>query len=253
VLPIAHNAGYLWPKGLFGKRPGTLTVSIGKPIRSSGKDAQTLMAEVEDWIEAEVARLGRPKACRVNAAAHAPAREGARGGRPMIARLRCATSSAARVRTTIGRAKTVNCVASRSRRAGRLPARPRATAHDRHADRAVRVTVRAPRWVPIREIEAALAERDAWVVRSLAEWRARRRDVLPARGNRRLDSLPRTRARARRPSATQEGNRSRSHQSFGAASCRATTSARSRRSSDAGCAMKPCGCSSHASPTSPRA
>jgi len=41
------------------------------------------------------------------------------------------------------------------------------------------LTVRAPRWVPIREIEAALAERGAWVVRSLAEWRARRRDVLP--------------------------------------------------------------------------
>jgi predicted metal-dependent hydrolase len=42
------------------------------------------------------------------------------------------------------------------------------------------LTVRAPRWVPIREIEAALVERDAWVVRSLAEWRARRRDVLPS-------------------------------------------------------------------------
>ena len=41
------------------------------------------------------------------------------------------------------------------------------------------LTVRAPRWVSIREIEAALAERDAWVIRSLAEWRARRRDVLP--------------------------------------------------------------------------
>jgi len=61
VLPIAHNAGYLWPKGLFGKRSGTLTVSIGKPIAASGKDPQTLMAEVEDWIEAEVARLGRPE------------------------------------------------------------------------------------------------------------------------------------------------------------------------------------------------
>jgi 1-acyl-sn-glycerol-3-phosphate acyltransferase len=60
VLPIAHNAGYLWPKGLFGKRAGTLTVSIGKAIPSLGKDAQTLMAEVESWIEAEVARLGRP-------------------------------------------------------------------------------------------------------------------------------------------------------------------------------------------------
>jgi 1-acyl-sn-glycerol-3-phosphate acyltransferase len=60
VLPVAHNAGYLWPKGLFGKRAGTLTVSIGKAIPSLGKDAQTLMAEVETWIEAEVARLGRP-------------------------------------------------------------------------------------------------------------------------------------------------------------------------------------------------
>jgi len=41
------------------------------------------------------------------------------------------------------------------------------------------LTVRAPRWVPIREIEVALVERDEWVVRSLAEWRGRRRDVLP--------------------------------------------------------------------------
>ncbi len=41
------------------------------------------------------------------------------------------------------------------------------------------LTVRAPRWVPIREVEAALIERAAWIVRSLAEWRARRRDVLP--------------------------------------------------------------------------
>jgi len=41
------------------------------------------------------------------------------------------------------------------------------------------LTVRAPRWVAIREIESALAERDAWVIRSLGEWRARRRDVFP--------------------------------------------------------------------------
>jgi predicted metal-dependent hydrolase len=41
------------------------------------------------------------------------------------------------------------------------------------------LTVRAPHWVPIREIEIALVERDEWVVHSLAEWRGRRRDVLP--------------------------------------------------------------------------
>ena len=60
ILPVAHNAGYLWPKGIFGKRPGTVIISIGKPIPSDGKDAQTLMREVESWIEAEVARIGLP-------------------------------------------------------------------------------------------------------------------------------------------------------------------------------------------------
>jgi predicted metal-dependent hydrolase len=41
------------------------------------------------------------------------------------------------------------------------------------------LTVRAPRWVSLRDIEVALLERAAWIVRSLAEWRARRRDVMP--------------------------------------------------------------------------
>jgi hypothetical protein len=42
------------------------------------------------------------------------------------------------------------------------------------------LTVRAPRWVTLRDIEAALAERAAWILRSLAEWRSRRRDVMPS-------------------------------------------------------------------------
>ena len=41
------------------------------------------------------------------------------------------------------------------------------------------LTVRAPKWVSLREIEAALVERATWILRSLAEWRARRRDVMP--------------------------------------------------------------------------
>ena len=42
------------------------------------------------------------------------------------------------------------------------------------------LTVRAPKWVTIREIEEALYERAAWIVRTLAEWRSRQRDVLPS-------------------------------------------------------------------------
>jgi 1-acyl-sn-glycerol-3-phosphate acyltransferase len=58
ILPVAHNAGYLWPKGLFGKRPGTITLSIGPSISTACKDMAELIKEVEDWIEGEVERLG---------------------------------------------------------------------------------------------------------------------------------------------------------------------------------------------------
>src|SRR5213596_2214162 len=57
IVPVAHNAGYLWPKGVLGKCSGTVTVSIGKPIPAAGADMQQLMNRVEKWIEDEVARL----------------------------------------------------------------------------------------------------------------------------------------------------------------------------------------------------
>jgi 1-acyl-sn-glycerol-3-phosphate acyltransferase len=60
IVPVAHNAGYLWPKGVLGKQAGTVTVSIGPPIRPEGDDMQRLIGEVESWIENEVARLGNP-------------------------------------------------------------------------------------------------------------------------------------------------------------------------------------------------
>jgi 1-acyl-sn-glycerol-3-phosphate acyltransferase len=60
IIPVAHNAGWIWPKGVFGKRPGTVTISFGSPLRPAGKDPQQLTAEVEQWIEGEVARLGKP-------------------------------------------------------------------------------------------------------------------------------------------------------------------------------------------------
>jgi 1-acyl-sn-glycerol-3-phosphate acyltransferase len=58
ILPIAHNAGWLWPKGVMGKRPGTITVSIGKPIVPGTMEPAQLMNVVEGWIEGEVTRLG---------------------------------------------------------------------------------------------------------------------------------------------------------------------------------------------------
>jgi len=61
VLPIAHNAGYLWPKGILGKKPGTITMSIGKPVATTGVELPALTSAIEAWIEGEVARLGVPR------------------------------------------------------------------------------------------------------------------------------------------------------------------------------------------------
>ena len=61
IIPVAHNAGFVWPKGVFGKRPGTITMTIGAPISPVGKDPAALTREVETWIENEVARLGVPE------------------------------------------------------------------------------------------------------------------------------------------------------------------------------------------------
>jgi len=57
IVPVAHNAGEVWPKNAFIKRPGTITVSIGPVIETAGKSAAELTRAVEAWIEAEMARL----------------------------------------------------------------------------------------------------------------------------------------------------------------------------------------------------
>ena len=51
VVPVAHNAGLVWPRNAFIKRPGTITVRIGPAIDSAGRDAKTINAIAEQWIE----------------------------------------------------------------------------------------------------------------------------------------------------------------------------------------------------------
>jgi len=63
VIPVAVTSAKCWPRKAFIKRPGTVDVSIGKPIPSAGRDPVELMQEVEDWIEAEMRRLD-PEASR---------------------------------------------------------------------------------------------------------------------------------------------------------------------------------------------
>lgn len=57
IVPVAHNAGASWPRHSYIKKPGTITVSIGEPIPTIGKQPEALMQEVETWIETERAKL----------------------------------------------------------------------------------------------------------------------------------------------------------------------------------------------------
>ena len=51
VVPVAHNAGLLWPRNAFLKRPGTVTVRIGPPIEAADRDPKTINALAKTWIE----------------------------------------------------------------------------------------------------------------------------------------------------------------------------------------------------------
>ena len=57
VVPIAHNAGRLWPRNSMIKKPGLITIKIGPVIKSKNKSAKEITKEVENWIERTVGEL----------------------------------------------------------------------------------------------------------------------------------------------------------------------------------------------------
>jgi 1-acyl-sn-glycerol-3-phosphate acyltransferase len=57
AVPVAHNAGRLWGRNSFIKRPGLVTMSIGQPIVTSGIKADEINARAETWIENEILQL----------------------------------------------------------------------------------------------------------------------------------------------------------------------------------------------------
>jgi 1-acyl-sn-glycerol-3-phosphate acyltransferase len=52
VVPVAHDAGYYWPRRGWYKKPGTVRVVIGPPISAVGRDPRDVNAEAQAWIEA---------------------------------------------------------------------------------------------------------------------------------------------------------------------------------------------------------
>jgi 1-acyl-sn-glycerol-3-phosphate acyltransferase len=53
VVPVAHNAGRVWPRNSFLKRPGKVTVRIGPPIAGVGHAPEAINALAEEWIESQ--------------------------------------------------------------------------------------------------------------------------------------------------------------------------------------------------------
>ena len=52
IVPVAHDAGYYWPRRGLYKKPGTIRVVIGPPIVAAGRDARAVNEEAQKWIEA---------------------------------------------------------------------------------------------------------------------------------------------------------------------------------------------------------
>ncbi len=57
IVPVAHNAGYFWPRRGLLKRAGVIRVVIGPPIATKGRDPRSINDEAQAWVEATVARL----------------------------------------------------------------------------------------------------------------------------------------------------------------------------------------------------
>ncbi len=60
IVPIAHNAGYFWPRNSIAKKSGIIQMVIGSAIDPKGKTANEITNEVEKWIEDTVDNLPKP-------------------------------------------------------------------------------------------------------------------------------------------------------------------------------------------------
>lgn len=57
IIPIAHNAGYFWPRRKFIKQPGTITLCIGPLLETKGLTAEEALTFTKKWIENTMARI----------------------------------------------------------------------------------------------------------------------------------------------------------------------------------------------------
>ena len=49
ITPVYHNAGRLWPKGSFLKKPGEITVVIGEAISNPSLKTSEVTEQIRQW------------------------------------------------------------------------------------------------------------------------------------------------------------------------------------------------------------
>ena len=59
VVPVAHNAGYYWPRRGLIKKAGVIRVVIGSAIDPSGRDPREVNAEAQTWIESTIESMSK--------------------------------------------------------------------------------------------------------------------------------------------------------------------------------------------------
>jgi len=57
IVPIAHDAGFYWPKRGLLKKRGTVTVVIGPPIDPAGRDPREVNEQAQAWIEGTIREI----------------------------------------------------------------------------------------------------------------------------------------------------------------------------------------------------
>src|SRR5207237_1282950 len=57
IVPVAHNAGFYWPRRGVMKKPGTVRVVIGAPVATTGREPRELNEQIQAWVEATASSI----------------------------------------------------------------------------------------------------------------------------------------------------------------------------------------------------
>jgi 1-acyl-sn-glycerol-3-phosphate acyltransferase len=57
ILPVAHNAGDLWPRRGLRKKPGLIRFCIGPPIEAGDRSPKETNLMVQDWVETKMKEI----------------------------------------------------------------------------------------------------------------------------------------------------------------------------------------------------